>query len=330
MTTKRNRRDVSRRSVLASTAGLAGFGLAGCMGEDPQNGEDEGVGGDEDGGDDSGGDGSGDAEHSAATSFFMPFDVTRQVAGEHVAVEDLVPVGEHGHDWDPDPGTVEGIESADMFVYTREFTSWQDDAADSLEDGDTLVVDLSEGIEFIDSPAETNDEHFWMNPRSMQEGVPNVVDALSELDPDNAESYEENGEAFVDELEVLHEEFVGIVDDAERNEVVVGSHDSYQWWWDEYDFEIHSPVGTSPDDEASAGDIEEIETLIAEHDIEYILYDMYEPRTLAESLAEETNTEILPLSPIEGTTQEQLDDGWGYLEHQREINLDSLSRALDA
>lgn len=327
MTTKRNRRDVSRRRVLASSAALAGFGLAGCMGEDPQNGEDEGVGSE----DDEDGENGDDAEHSAAASFFMPFDVTRQVAGEHVAVEDLVPVGEHGHDWDPDPGTVEGIEDADMFVYTREFTTWQDDAASSLEDDEeTIVVDLAEGIEFIDSPAESNDEHFWMNPRSMQEGVPNVVDALSELDPDNAGTYEENGEAFVDELEALHEEFVELVDDAERNEVVVGSHDSYQWWWDEYDFEIHSPVGTSPDDEASAADIEAIEAIIEEHDIEYILYDMYEPRTLAESLAEETDTEILPLSPIEGTTEEQLEDGWGYLEHQREINLDSLARALDA
>lgn len=322
MTAKRNRRAVSRRSVLAGVAGVGGLGLAGCLGEDPQNGEGGGVGGDENG--------TGDAEFSVAASFFMPFDVTRQIAGENVAVEDLVPVGEHGHDWDPDPGTVEGIENADAFVYTREFSSWQDDAADSLEDEETLVVDMAAGIEFIDSPAASNDEHFWMNPRSMQEGVPNVVEALSELDPDNAETYEENGEAFVDELEELHEEFEGLVERAGRSEVVVGSHDSYQWWWDEYDFEIHSPVGTSPDDEASAGDLERIEALIAEHEIEYILYDMYEPRTLADSLAEETGTEILPLSPIEGTTEEQLEDGWGYLEHQREINLDSLARALDA
>jgi zinc transport system substrate-binding protein len=320
MTTKRNRRNVSRRQMLLAGGGAAAFGLAGCFGDDPQNGEDDGAGGEN---------GNGDAEFSVAASFFMPFDVAQTIAGDLIAVEDLVPLGEHGHDWDPDPGIVEDIENADAFIYTRGFSSWQDDAADELEnDDDTLVIEISEDIGFIDSPAEDNDEHFWMNPRIMQDGTQNILDGFIELDPDNEDVYEENAAEFIDELEALHEEFQDLSDRRQQDQIIIGSHDSFQWWWDEYGFDIYSPVGISPDDEASAADLEEVEALIEEHGVQYILYDMLEPTNLAESLAAETDTEILPLSPIEGITDD-IDEDWGYLDHQREINLDTLEMALE-
>ncbi|WP_331234875.1 metal ABC transporter substrate-binding protein [Natronorarus salvus] len=304
---------LSRRQVLSAGGGLFGAALAGCL-----DGNDNPSGSGDDGG-----------EYSVAASFFMPYDVTQQIAGDHVALEDLVPAGEHGHDWDPDPGIVERIESADAFVYTRGFSSWQDDAADELEDDEEiLVIEISDGITFIDSPAEENDEHFWMNPRIMRDGAENVLDGLVELDSDNQEAYEENAEAFIDELDAVHGEFQELADQRQQDQIIIGSHDSFQWWWDEYGFDIYSPVGISPDDEASAAELEEVERLVEEHGVKYILYDMLEPTNLAESLAEETGTEVLPLSPIEGVTEE-MDEEWGYLEHQREINLETLELALE-
>jgi zinc transport system substrate-binding protein len=304
---------LSRRQVLSAGGGVLGAALAGCLDDDDNPG------------------GDGDDGYSVATSFLMPYDVTRQIGGDHLAVEDLVPIGEHGHDWDPDPRIVQEIEDADAFVYTRDFSSWQDDAAAELEnDDDTLVIDVSEGITFIDSPAEENDEHFWMNPRIMRDGAENVLDGLVELDPENEESYEENADAFMDELDALHEEFQDLADRRQQDQIIIGSHDSFQWWWEEYGFDIYSPVGISPDDEASAAELEEVEALIEEHDVQYVLYDLLEPTNLAESLAEETGTEILPLSPIEGQTEELSDEGIEtYLDHQREINLETLEVALE-
>ncbi|MGP4763534.1 metal ABC transporter solute-binding protein, Zn/Mn family, partial [Klebsiella pneumoniae] len=77
----------------------------------------------------------------------------------------LVPPGEHGHDFDPGPSIVQDIEDADAFIHLRDFSSWQDDAAAERGDEDDVVgIEASEGIEFFDSPAEDNDEHFWMDP----------------------------------------------------------------------------------------------------------------------------------------------------------------------
>ena len=300
----------SRRHFLAGSAGMMGAGLAGCL-SNPG--------------------GTRDADYQIATSFFMPWDVTRTVATDDMAVDDLVPIGDHGHDWDPDPGIVQKIEAADAFVYTRDFSNWQDNAAASLEEeGDTIVIEVSEGIEFIDSPAEENDEHFWLNPLQMKIGTDNIARGLSEVDPDHAGLFEERATEFKSELDALHEGFQDLSNRRQKDQIIIGSHDSFQWWWDQYGFDIYSPVGISPDDEASARELERVEELIEEHDIEYILYDILEPKDLAQSIADETGTELLPLSPVEGQTEELIDDGIDtYLSHQREINLNTLEVALD-
>ena len=320
MNEARNGTRYTRRAVLTGTGGLAVAGLAGCLGDDesanPAIGETDSI--------------------YVAAGMPALWDFTRQVAGDHMEVVDLVPTAQHGHDFDPGPGIARDIEDADGFVYMRDFASWQDDAAAELERNDDVqVIEASAGIEFFDSPAEDNDEHWWMDPVEAQTGVDNIAEGLSTIDPDHADDYEANAAAFTEDLQELHEDFAAIVDRAERDHLVVGTHDSFQWWHKRYDLTIDSPIGTSPDGEASARDIERIEEYMADHGIEHVLYDIGEPRHLANSIAEETDAEVLPLSPVETQLNEHpqipdIEADWGYLDHMRQINFPTLEEALDA
>jgi zinc transport system substrate-binding protein len=314
------RYNITRRKALAGVGGLVA-GLAGCIGEDPQN------------------DNAGDGEFTVFATMPAVWDFVRQVAGDHMDVIDLVPVGEHGHDWHPEPGTVEELDQADGFVYLRDFSSWQDNAADQLENEEgVVVIEASEGIEFFDSDVEDNDEHWWMDPVECQNGVSNIAEGIGEIDPDHADDYEANATSFNEELEAVHEEFEDIVDRAALNEIVVGTHDSFQWWNRRYGIDIYSPVGTSPDDAASPQDVQEIEELIEEFGVGHVLYDVGEPATLAEDLANEVEADILPLSPVETQidgspnldTGLRMEPDWGYVDHFREINLPSIETALQA
>ena len=326
--------DISMRSTITRRTAIAGAGAlvsgtAGCLGDNPR------------GSDDVNGDGQSDGDGGFTVFATMPavWDFVRQVAGDHMDVIDLVPVGEHGHDWNPEPGTVEELDRADGFVYLRDFSSWQDDAARQLEEEDgVVVIEASEGIEFFDSPAEDDDEHWWMDPLECRNGVTNIAEGIGEIDPVHADDYEANAASFNEELEALHEDFADIVERAALNEIVVGTHDSFQWWNRRYGIEIYSPVGTSPDDAASPQDVQEIEELIEEFGVEHILYDVGEPATLAKDLANEVEADILPLSPVETQIDgsPELDTGiemepdWGYVDHFRELNLPSLETALQA
>ncbi len=329
---------LSRRNFTLFTGSAVTAALAGCAGNGGNGGESDGNGNENEDGEPAI-----DAdERTVIASMPALWDFTRQAAGDGENVVeplDIVPVGEHGHDWNPDPATVEDIDHAAGFVYMRDFAAWQDDAAEQLEaDGGTVVIEASEGIDFFDSPAEENDEHWWMDPLSARDGVDNIADGLAEIDPDNEEHYRENAAAFNEELQELHEDFQAIVDRAELTSIVVATHDSYQWWNMRYGIDVYSPVGTSPDDAATPRDVQEIEELIDAEGIEHVLYDVGEPAQLAESLAEETGADILPLSPVETQidgapnfdTGIRMESDWGYLEHFYEINLPSLERALNA
>ncbi|RQH01347.1 metal ABC transporter substrate-binding protein [Natrarchaeobius oligotrophus] len=322
---------ITRRNALVGASGLAA-GVAGCLGDDPQDDagepEDESDDGAGTATDDTG-NGAGDTQYTVSTGFLALWDLTRNVAGDRMEVVDLVPIGQHGHEFDPGPGVVSDIEGSDVFIYLREFASWQDDAASELEsDDDVHVIEAAEGIEFFDSPAEDDDEHVWMDPLEYQTMVDNVADELAAFDPDHADEYEANAAAFNEELQAVHEEFEDIVDRATVDQLIVGTHDSFQWWHRRYDIDIYSPVGTSPDDEASARDVEEIENVMDEYDLEHVLYDVGEPDNLAESIAAETGADVLPISPVETQLPEYHEQDWGYVDHYREVNFPTLEEAL--
>lgn len=299
---------------MTSGATVAAFGLAGCLGDSGEGSSDE------------------DGLSAVNGSFFVLFDLARQVAGDQLVVEDLVPTGSHGDDWEPSPGIIERVADADAFVYIEGFRSWSDNVADALPSDfpEVVVIDAAADIEFIEGETGREvDPHFWLDPLLVKDAVDTIRDGFIEADPDNEDVYTDNAATFKGRLDDVHSDYSTAMEHRQQDVIVIGSHNSFQYWTEQYDIDIHSPVGISPDGEPTASEMQEITDLVESHGLEYILYDMYEPTDYAESLAAETDTEILPLSPIEATTQEQLDDGMGYVEHMLDINLATLEEALE-
>ena len=139
---------LNRRQVLAAAATAAGSGaLAGCTDD-------------------------GSAAESATTvtttqaSFFVFGDIAEHVAGDAATAELLVPVGQHGHGWEPGPRVREAIRDADLFVHGMTgFQPWVDDITADLDaDGaDVATVDASADVDLLaisgghDEPAGEHD-----------------------------------------------------------------------------------------------------------------------------------------------------------------------------
>jgi len=144
----------TRRAFLGAAAGAAtAAALSGCIG-------DTGTAGDETT--------TADGRPVAQASFFVFGDFARRVAGEAARAETLVPVGQHGHGWEPGPQVRQAVAEADLFVYGMEgFQPWADDMVRDVraDDGGVRPVAVGADVDPIGSgheeghEAEQTDEH---------------------------------------------------------------------------------------------------------------------------------------------------------------------------
>jgi len=175
------------------------------------------------------------------------------------------------------------------------------------------------------------DPHLWVDPVHAQTIVSTIADGFAEADPENAETYEANAEAYNEQLEAIDEQFQEMMAEAERSVAVLAGHDSFRYLEDRYDFELHTPVGVSPEAEPSSNDIADTIEFVNENDVDVVLYDHFESPNLAETIVENSDaTETAALSPTEGTTAEWNDQGWDYVDQMEQLNLPNLRRAFGA
>ncbi|MDG5820412.1 zinc ABC transporter substrate-binding protein [Natronococcus sp. A-GB7] len=177
------------------------------------------------------------------------------------------------------------------------------------------------------------DAKFFSDPALAQRGVENVRDGLIAIDPDNEATYEENAAGYLEELTALHEEYQERLSDRTHDAVVLAGHDSFQYLGERYGFEIHTPVGLSPDAAPSSEEIADTVAFLEERGIEYVLWDYFDGDRLAETIAEEADTveDTLMVSPAESTIDDWQEAGYGdYLGQMREINLPAFETALGA
>lgn len=319
----------TRRRFLTGAGAALGSSLAGCAGGGTSGGESDG-------------------ETRSQSSFFVFGDLAAAVAGEVATAETLVPIGQHGHGWEPGPDLQSTVFESDLFIYGMEgFQPWADDVVDNIraDDLDVTPVPVGRGVDLIehgerdahedegheDENHETVDPHFWLDPLRMVDALEAVRAAFAERDETNAEAYEANAEAYREELETLHEDITALAEDAADATVLVAGHAAFGYLEARYDVDIKALTGLSPDASPTPRDIERAQQLIADNDIEYIVADPLESQQAAEQLLAETDAgEILPLTAIPGLSEGWESNGWGYVEIMREVNLATLETVGDA
>ncbi|MCU4743730.1 metal ABC transporter substrate-binding protein [Halobacteria archaeon AArc-m2/3/4] len=314
---------VSRRKFATLTAGALTTGLAGCFG----------------------GTSTDDDQNVAVASFFTFYDFTRQIVdGTPMSVDNLVPVGLHGHGWEPDPSITQDIVDADAFVHVGpDFQPWADRAIETVHDDDagTHLINAREGVELLDL-AETveddeeiesgKDPHFWLDPGLAKQAVDNIATGLAEVAPDHEGEFADNADDLKGELDELDAEWEAIFEEAEREYVFLAAHNAFEYLGQRYGATIQPLIANlAATDDVRTSDRQYAQDMIAEHDIQYIGAAIFEPNSWAKQLVDETDAEAYyPVTPYAGTKEEWIDQDWGYFDIARNINMPTFEIVLDA
>lgn len=142
------------------------------------------------------------------TTFTVLADMGRNVAGEHLEVVSITKVGAEIHGYEPTPRDLAKAREADMILDNGlNLESW---FAKFLQDSDAKHVVLTTGIDPIeisgDVYAGKPNPHAWMSPQNALLYVDNIAAAFSELDPENAQSYQQNSQTYKAKIASVNEE----------------------------------------------------------------------------------------------------------------------------
>jgi manganese/iron transport system substrate-binding protein len=140
-----------------------------------------------------------DGGFKVVTTFTVIADMARNVAGDAATVDSITRPGAEIHNYQPTPGDILKAQDADLVLWNGlGLELWFERFFANLREVPSAVV--SEGV----APMSIGDgpytgranPHAWMSPPDALIYVDNIARALSDADPDNAETYANNAKAY--------------------------------------------------------------------------------------------------------------------------------------
>ena len=161
-------------------------------------------------------------DFKVVTTFTVIADMARNVAGDAAEVVSVTKPGAEIHGYDPTPRDLVGAIDADLVLWNgMNLELWFEQFLRNL--GEKPSVTVSDGVEEIPisegSYEGKPNPHAWMSLDNALIYVDNIRDALSKHDPENAETYAANADAYkaqlTDEIAPLRE-LIGTVPEEQR------------------------------------------------------------------------------------------------------------------
>ncbi|MBR0026945.1 MAG: zinc ABC transporter substrate-binding protein [Clostridia bacterium] len=276
---------------------------------------------------------------TVTATLFPQFDFAREVGGDLVSVELLLPPGVESHSYEPSPADIIAINECDVFLYTGEgMEPWAHTIAESL-DGDMLVTDVSRGVELTCAHEEHEhehhghdhgayDPHIWTDPTKAMIMVENIRDAFIARDPEHEAVYRENAQAYLAELAALDEALLALSASLTDHDIYFGGRFAMRYFAERYGFTCHAAYDScAAETEPSARAVSEIiDGMTASHARAIYYEEMVKP-TVALAIAEEVGAETLLLHSCHNVSRSEMEQGVTYLSLM-EQNLANLKEGL--
>ena len=282
----------------------------------------------------------------------------------------LVDNGADLHSFQPTADDILTISTADLFVYVGgESDEWVSDALKQAVNQDMVVIDLLdvlgedakeeeivEGMEAEHEHGEEGhdhdeedgdhdhedadhdheeepelDEHVWLSLRNAGLYCGAITDALSKLDPANADSYAANNAAYQEKLTALDQAYRQAVDASAEKTLLFGDRFPFRYLTDDYGLTYYAAfVGCSAETEASFETVVFLANKVDELSLPVILTIEGKDHRIAETIRDNTadkDLKILSMDSMQSVTASEIAAGADYLKIM-EQNLEVLKQAL--
>lgn len=225
-----------------------------------------------------GGEARADALTVYATTGYLA-DAVANIAPE-AEITTMVGPGGDPHTYQPSTKDIETIQKSDVVLWNGlHLEAQMIDMLESLGDkqlavGDALPKDLLLAWpETDDKGNPLHDPHVWNSPKAWSLVVGYVADKLGEIDPQNADEYQANADAYIGKIAAAAAEAEELLAGVPAPRILITGHDAFNYFGDTYDLKVYATDFVSTEAKLSANELSELAKLIADNQVPVIFQD---------------------------------------------------------
>lgn len=301
-----------------------------------------------------------DKKIKIVTTIFPEYDWVMQILGDKADKADVTMLLDKGvdlHSYQPSTADIAKISEADIFIYVGgESDEWVEDVLKEAKNKKLKVINLmdvmgdkakeeevKEGMqpeeeehaeEAKDGKEEEEveyDEHVWLSLKNAKIFTKKIADVLSEVDKDNAKTYQTNYESYAKKLDDLDKKYADAVASAKNKTLVFGDRFPFRYLVNDYGLDYYAAfVGCSAESEASFETVTFLAKKIDELGLGNVLTIEGKNHKIAKTVVDNTKNKdqkVLTMDSMQSTTSKDVKDGATYLGIM-EKNLEVLKEAL--
>lgn len=212
----------------------------------------------------------------------MIADLMETIGGENVSVEGLMGPGVDPHDYQPSTSDVNAMSEADIVAYNGLMLEERFvEVFEQLDERGVFTIVMADALnegELLDPEEDEEDleydPHIWFSVSHWETITAYAADQLSEKDPDNEDYYQENAEAYLVELGELRTYIEERIEEVpEQSRYLVTAHDAFQYFGEEFNFEVVGLQGLNTQTEAGTGDISQLADFLVDNEINAVFVE---------------------------------------------------------
>jgi len=278
-------------------------------------------------------------------------DLVRQVGGDLVEVIEVLPPGASPHTYNFSPSDIQDLARAELvFGIGFGVDNWIYDLVESVAtnvNNDEIpsgleVIELHDKIQLWtfdgvqiqpEDGFENVDPHYWLDPENARLMAGQIVEVLTELDPDSKDIFAKNLEDFETTLNAvdyeIREDFKELKANPETVPKMLVFHEAWNYYARHYGLDIVGAFALSPGKSASPKYLQEVYRIIEENDLKVIFAEPQLAEAVLKSVVEDFDLEVFTLDPIGGIDEEQGDISDDLADSDSEMNASAKQDYID-
>jgi len=244
-----------------------------------------------------------------AVSVFPIYSLAKELAGQEVQVELVLPIGASPHLFEPKPSDLARVAKAEAFlVVGHGLDSWAEKMAESGGAKRIVVIDQDipllsgshqHGDEEAEIESEQYDPHYWLSVPNAMIISRNITASLTQMFPDKSELWAERNNLLVRKLVDLDREIKA--NRALRGEVKIATfHPAWDYFAFDYEVEIVGEFEETPGREPGANEIASFIEGVKEAGLTRVFSEPQLSQLPIQSIAGDLGVEVDILDPLGG------------------------------